>query len=188
MNISNEQILNYKNQINLLNNKNNELNSQILHCQNEIKELNNKNNQLKGEILNYQKEIKVLNNNNMLNNQSLYYENKIKELNDIIVIKNNEINELKSRTNSSNIIKEILPGEEIIAVLFISGDHIINYPIACKNTTIFVKIEEKLYEEYPEYKETDNYFLVSGIKVKRFKTIQENKITNGKPVMIIKGE
>ena len=49
-------------------------------------------------------------------------------------------------------------------------------------------MEEKLYEEFPEYKETDNYFLVNGNKVKRFKTIKENNIKNGKPVVLNKLE
>ena len=45
-----------------------------------------------------------------------------------------------------------------------------------------------MYEEYPEYKETDNYFLANGNRVKRFKTVKENKIKNGRPVILIKGE
>ena len=120
-------------------------------------------------------------------NKQFDHENKIKELNNIIDNKNIEINKLKSES-SNNIFKEILPSEKVMAVLFISSDHNINYSIPCKNTTIIVKIEEQLYEEYPEYKETDNYFLIDGIKVKRFKTIEENKIKSGKPVMLIKGE
>ena len=44
------------------------------------------------------------------------------------------------------------------------------YPIACKNTTPFIKVEEKLYEEYPEFKETENYYIFNGTKIKRFKT------------------
>ena len=45
-----------------------------------------------------------------------------------------------------------------------------------------------LYDEYPEYKETENYFLVNGNRVKRFKTIKENQIKNGKPIILIKEE
>ena len=72
--------------------------------------------------------------------------------------------------------------------MFKSNDGKIDYSIPCKNTTTFVKIEEKLYDEYPEYKETDNYFLVNGNRVKRFKTINDNQIKNGKPVILIKEE
>ena len=72
--------------------------------------------------------------------------------------------------------------------MFKSNDQKIDYCLPCKTTTTFVKIEEKLYEEYPEYKETENYFLVNGNRVKRFKSIKENRIKNGKPVILIKGE
>ena len=48
------------------------------------------------------------------------------------------------------------------------------------------KEEEKLYKEYPEYRETNNRFLANGSEVLRFKTINENKIGSGKPIMLIK--
>ena len=60
--------------------------------------------------------------------------------------------------------------------------------MSCKTTTIFVRIEEQLYEEFPEYKETNNYFLVDGKKVKRFKTIKENGIKKGKTIKLVKEE
>ena len=72
--------------------------------------------------------------------------------------------------------------------MFKSNDGKIDYSIPCKDSTTFVKMEEKLYDEYPEYKETDNFFLVNGNRVKRFKTIKENQIKNGKPVILIKEE
>ena len=97
------------------------------------------------------------------------------------------MNKLNSESINYNF-NEILPGEELIAVMFKSNDGKIDYSIPCKNTTTFVKIEEKLYDEYPEYKETDNYFLVNGNRVKRFKTIKENQIKNGKPIILIKEE
>ena len=58
------------------------------------------------------------------------------------------------------------------------------YPIECKNTTPFIKVEEKLYEEYPEFKETENYYIFNGTKIKRFKTIEENKITKGSKIIL----
>ena len=85
---------------------------------------------------------------------------------------------------NNNPFKEILPGEKVIAVSFKSSDGKIEFCFPCKNTTPFVKIEEKLYDEYPEYKETDNYFLVNGSKVKRFKTIEENNIKSGNTIYL----
>ena len=51
-----------------------------------------------------------------------------------------------------------------------------------------MRIEEKLYEEYPEYKETENYFIHSGNLIKRFKTIEENNIKSGKPIILNTGK
>ena len=112
---------------------------------------------------------------------------KIEELNKIIIEKNNEIKKLKSEYNNyDNMFNEILPGEKVISVLLTSTDQKFLYSLPCKTSTLFVKIEEKLYEEFPEYKQTDNYFLINGKKVKRFKTIEENGIKNGKPIILVK--
>ena len=47
------------------------------------------------------------------------------------------------------------------------------------------EIEEKLYKQYPQYRETNNSFLANGTQVLRFKTIAENKIGNGLPVTLV---
>ena len=114
-------------------------------------------------------------------------DNMIKSLNSLISEKISELNNLKNQikiNNDDDLINQINPGEKVITTLIISTDQKVMYPIACKNTTPFIKVEEKLYEEYPEFKETENYFLFSGNKIKRFKTIGENKIKNGMPIML----
>ena len=126
-------------------------------------------NDLKLQLQNKEKTIQLLNNQ---------ISNKIIELNNM----KNKI----SNNNNDDLINVINPGEKIIAAQFISTDQKITYAIPCKNTTPFVRVEEKLYEEYPEYKETDNYFLHNGSVIKRFKTIEENHIKNGKPIILNK--
>ena len=42
----------------------------------------------------------------------------------------------------------------------------------------FAKLEASLYEYYPKYKETENYFLVNGKKVNKHKTLEENIIND----------
>ena len=114
-------------------------------------------------------------------------DNTIKVLNSQISEKIIELNNLKNQNNIKNdddLVNQINPGEKVISAMIISTDQKVMYSIACKNTTPFVKIEEKLYEVYPEYKETENYFLFSGTKIKRFKTIGENKIKSGMPIML----
>ena len=53
-----------------------------------------------------------------------------------------------------------------------------NYTMPCKSTDLFVKLEERLYNDYPEYKKKETYFLVNARKIKRFLTVEENKIKN----------
>ena len=124
---------------------------------------------------------------NSLKNTLQNKDNMIQLLNSQISEKINELNNLKNKINSNDdgdLVNQINPGEKVISAMIISTDQKVMYSIACKNTTPFVKIEEKLYEVYPEYKETENYFLFSGTKIKRFKTIGENKIKSGMPIML----
>ncbi len=74
--------------------------------------------------------------------------------------------------------------QQMMCVYFTSFDKKINYPIPCINTDIFAEAEEKLYKQYPEYRETNNYFISNGKQILRFKTIEENNIVNGIPVIL----
>ena len=76
--------------------------------------------------------------------------------------------------------------KQITCVYFTSIDQKINLPIPCIKTDIFAQIEEKLYKEYPEYRETNNYFLFNGKQILRFKSIEDNKIDSGFPVILYK--
>ena len=72
----------------------------------------------------------------------------------------------------------------MMCVYFTSSDQNINYPIPCINTDKFAEVEKKLYKEYPEYRNTNNYFISNGKQILRFKTIGENNIGNGLPVIL----
>ena len=72
-----------------------------------------------------------------------------------------------------------------MSVNFISSDQNVHFSIPCLKTNTFAEIEEKLYKEYPQYRETNNNFLANGMQVLRFKTIAENKIGSGYPVTLI---
>jgi hypothetical protein len=77
----------------------------------------------------------------------------------------------------------------IVAVKFTSTDQIINnFPITCLKSNVFAEIEEKLYKEYPQFRETNNNLIVNGGPVLRFKTIGENGIKTGDTVTLIKEE
>ena len=51
-----------------------------------------------------------------------------------------------------------------------------HYGLVCKNTDIFVREEERLYEDFPNFKKYETYFEVNGKRIKRFQTLSENNI------------
>ena len=106
----------------------------------------------------------------------------INELQKLLDLKNKEIEELKLKNDPLYSIK---PGEKIYAINFTSIDQKIgHYSITCKNTDIFVRIEEQLYEDYPEYKDKETYFIKNGDKIKRFKSLDENNIRSNDVLML----
>ena len=80
----------------------------------------------------------------------------------------------------------INPGEEVMAVNFTSCENDINCPMPCKNTTLVSRLEEKLYNDYPRYKDFPTYLTVNGTIVSRFKTLEENGIKNGNSILVNK--
>ena len=155
------------------------------------KEINNLKNELSkaNKIIEQQKltinELKnKLNNNtttiNNLNNDIINYKN-------IIVQKDVELNNLRSQLNNNmnTNIPNNINFNDIMCVNFISSDKNVHYAMSCLKTNTFAEIEEKLYKQYPKYRETNNNFIANGTQVLRFKTIDENKIGNGLPVTLI---
>ena len=53
-----------------------------------------------------------------------------------------------------------------------------------KNTDIFNNIEKTLYEDYKDYYETNNFFTVNGLKINRFKSLEENNIHNNDVILL----
>ena len=163
-------------------NKNIELNNKIKQLEIDLNNEKNKNKNLNEQIEKYKNIIKDL--NNKLSGNNLVDNNKILELQNIIKAKTDEINVLKSKLSDSNI-DNIQPGEKIIAIGFTSSDQTIqNFFRPCKDSDLFVRLEEKLYDEYPQYKDVETYFLVNGKKVLRFKSMKENNIKNGQVIML----
>ena len=89
-----------------------------------------------------------------------------------------EYDELKKRKENINIINKEKE-ENLISILIRDVNEEINFPIVCSKMDEFVKIEELIYEKYPKFKETENYFLCNGAKINRFKTLVENRIHDG---------
>ena len=118
---------------------------------------------LKEEIIKKDEEIKNL--NNSLSDLQKKYK--------IIKFNQNKLEEKKSFDKCVN---------------FTSTDSKLNFAIPCSGNNVFAEVEEMLYKEYPEYRETNNLFLADGNQILRFKTIDENKIGTGRPIMLVMPE
>ena len=105
----------------------------------------------------------------MPNNINIEYNNKILEL-------KSQINQLKSYILS--------PGENLISIKFISCDQNINFSTFVKPNDIFTKIENILYNNYPNYRKIENYYIVNGQKINKYMTIAQNGIKNNDTITL----
>ncbi len=141
----------------------NELKRQLNKERNKNQILNQKINELNIYINNYQTNI---------NN----YENKIKMLEKEIQKYKSNYNYFYNTTNSSiNILK---PGEKVMSINFVSmgNQEVGHYSQVCKNTDTFIRLEEKLNNDFPRLKNYETYFEVNGKRIKILKTFDKNKI------------
>ena len=142
--------------------------------QDTINNLNNTINQLKQEhntdIQKYKKEVTKLIEKN-------------KELEKLLDEKNKEINDYIFKLNNISNNEQLFSvktGDKIIAVLFMTqgSQDIYNYTMACKTSDLFVRLEERLYHDFPKYRNYETFFMVNARRIFRFKTLEENKIKN----------
>ena len=80
--------------------------------------------------------------------------------------------------------------KDIMVINFVTGDSkISNCGIECLPDETFAEVEEKLYQIYDEYRNTNsNYFICGGRTILRFKKIRENKIKNGDVIQLCQNE
>ena len=193
--------INYSNQMynnlnnmpsnNILINSQNNFQSQIINYQNQIKELKRELNNEKNKNIILKNENATLQNKiNNLYNENASLKDKIKLLENFLASKNIEQQKLLSDTILNNKITSIKPGEEIISINFVSmgNNDIGHYSLICKNTDLFVRLEERLYEDFPEFKNYETYFEVNTKRIKRFKTIDENKIKSKDIITVFRVE
>ena len=161
------------NQDNKLNNSDND---EIINLQNELIEARKIIEEQKLKIQDLQNQLNNSNNNTL-----------VQSLKNQILQKDKEINRLNLELININNLKNnnMFRMDQMMCVNFISSDQNVHYSIPCIYNNTFAEIEEKLYKQYPEYRETNNHFLANGKEVLRFKTISENNIGNGLPVTMI---
>ena len=146
------------------------------------------NNSKEQEIINLKNELK--NAKKMIEQQNIIINNlqfSIQSYQNIIKQKEQELNDLKKQLQNINYQNKgnYVDMNKLMSVNFISMDQKIHFSVPCIDSDTFAEVEEKLYKEFPEYRETNNNFIANGDPVLRFKTISQNKIGNGLPVIMV---
>ena len=163
-------------------NKNKELEKELSEKNNRIEILENENKKLKEE----------LNNQININNNSKEEEEKKKLLKEnfdtkdeafkSMLEKDKEIKELKEKIK--RLPFELNENEKLISVIFTNSKKEFYYSLICKNTERFSAIENKLYDKFPQFGETANYFLVDGKKIIPHKTLEDNHIKDSSIIIL----
>ena len=179
---------NNDNYINELNNKNTYLINEINKLEENLKKEKNENKILKEKIKNLEYQINEKNEN--INKSKI----KIKELEETIK------NKSKDNSNLQKIIKlmeeldllksklpfELLEKEKLMVLTFISEDENFHYSTICKNTENFARFENLIYNEYPEYSNSENIFIVHNKVINKHKSLDNNGIKNNDIITIKK--
>ena len=183
--INNSQIQNNQNYNDILQQLNNEklknkkLEDEIQRLKNKLNELKNNNNNLINENNNLKLK---LGNSNQLNQINQFNQMNIKEINNlrqIIIQKDKEINELKSKLPNNKVYMN-----DIMVINFLSTDQNIRCGIPCLADDTIAEVEEKLYQQFNEFRNTNNILLSGGNIILRFKKVRENNIHNGDTILI----
>ena len=175
-------------------NKNKQLESKIqqlnIIIQNDKTEIS----KLKSELQQYKNENEILKSNlskaNQLNDQNNQINNNINLIQEIAVLKyqlnlkDNEINNLKLKIQNNNFNKPVSLND-IIVINFISTDYSIHEGIKCLADETFAEVEERLYQKFDEFRNTNNTFLFKGNQILRFKKIRENKINDRDIIQLV---
>ena len=174
-----KEYTNIKNQLDSEKNNNQILNKKILELEEKNRNLEKllKEEKIRNNILIKEnarlKEEKDKNPNNYNN----YYNSNLNiDITKALLEKDKMINELNNKLKRYPF--ELNEGEKLISLIIYLPNQA-QFSMICKNTEKFHKIEERLYEKFEKYKETDNFFLFYGKKVSRFNTLKENFIKDG---------
>ena len=165
--------------------KNKRLEEEIQNLKSEYNQQTNEIDKLKKIIQNLTIEntnLKNENNNLKLSKENQFNQiniNEINKLKEIINQKDKEINELKLKIPKPKVYMD-----DIIVINFLSSDQTIRYGIKCLPNDTFAEVEEKLYQIFNEFRNTNNLLLFKGNQILRFKTIKENNIHDGDTIQL----
>ena len=105
--------------------------------------------------------------------------NEINNLKQIIVQKDKEINELRSKIPKRNVNMD-----DIMVINFLSTDQNMRCGISCLADDTFAEVEEKLYKKFDKFRDTNNVLLFGGNIILRFKKVRENNLHDGDTILI----
>ena len=180
---------------NALNKSQNYNNQQININNNYTEEINELKRQLNEER---DKNQKLINENQLLQEKINKLNTEINQLQELkskfendLSLKTNEMQKLLSQNNKDYYdISSMKPNDKIITVNFVSmgNNDIGHYSLVCKYRDLFVKLEERLYNDYPKFKEFETCFEVNGKRIKRFLSLEQNKIKNNDVINLFVNE
>ena len=65
---------------------------------------------------------------------------------------------------------------------------IYNYTMPCKTSDLFVRLEERLYQDFPKYRNFEASFMVSARMISKYKSLEENQIKNNDIISLFTNE
>ena len=118
---------------------------------------------------------------------------KNKELEKLVNEQKQEIDDYIFKLNylsENNQAISFKPEDKVISVLFMTqgNQDIINYSMVCKTKDLFVRLEERLYQDFPKYRNVETFFMVNANRILRFKTLEENKIKSNDIISLYTNE
>ena len=173
--------LNKANEISILNNE-----IEKLKKENEI--LKKENQDLLFELFKANKLLQEKQNNIIDNNTLKKLDEESNSLKNQLSLKDNEINDLKTKIQNSSIEKPKYNMDDIMVIYFRPTDGSFHQGIKCLPTDTFAEVEEKLYKTFDDLRNTNNMFTVNAVQILRFKKLSENKIKDGDEIMLFKLE
>ena len=171
---------------NINNNIDDEVNNKLINTKKQFEDF------ITNETIRVKESINELTLDNLSNSENKNNEVKVKE-NDLDKNKNKEQEYIdKIKEENINLKKEVeqmkkinskfplnlVDNEYILVLLVITQDEKVIFSLICKNTDKFQKVENKFYENYPEYNSNNGKFFFKNNLLGKEKTLEECKLRN----------
>ena len=176
----------YENELNLERSRKQKLYKEIISLKNMINIKNNEINDKNDTINDLKAQIKEM--QNLLANSS--QNSKVTDLMEKLLAKEDALKkmEYEYKEMKSRYPFEVFSDEKLMTVNIVCVTPNITHSIICKNTHKFIYLESILYEKYPELSESENFFVSKGIKINKYKTLEENNIKDNDIINLQKFE